>query len=38
MGQTLIENAELEQRAEGVCRELVKRLGPALLGVRGTRS
>ena len=26
MGQTLIENAELEQRAEGVIRELVRRL------------
>ena len=34
LGQTLIENAELEQRAEGVARELVQRLLPALLGVR----
>ena len=34
VGQTLIENAELEQRAEGVVRELVTRLRPALLGVR----
>jgi hypothetical protein len=34
LGQTLIENAELEQRAEGVARELVTRLEPALLGVR----
>ena len=36
VGQTLIENAELEQRAEGVIRELVQRLRPALLGVRAS--
>jgi hypothetical protein len=36
MGQTLMENAELEQRAEGVVRELVSRLRPALVGVRAS--
>jgi hypothetical protein len=33
-GQTLIENAELEQRAERVCRQIAGKLQPALGGVR----
>jgi hypothetical protein len=36
VGQTLIENVELEQRAEGLIRALVQRLRPALLGVRAS--
>ena len=34
VGQSLIESAELEQRAEGACRALLDRLRPALLGAR----
>jgi hypothetical protein len=34
VGQTLIENDEFEQRAEAVCRRLLDRLGPALIGPR----
>jgi len=33
-GQTLIENADLEQRAERLCRDVVRRLEPALSGLR----
>lgn len=36
LGQTLLENNDLEQRAEQVCRAVVKRLGPALVGKRET--
>ena len=36
VGQNLIENAELEQRAEATARTLVDRLRPALVGVRGS--
>jgi hypothetical protein len=36
VGQTLIENDEFEQRAEGVCRRLIDRLQPALIGAHGT--
>jgi hypothetical protein len=36
IGQTLIENPELEQRAEGVCRQLLDRMREALVGVRPT--
>jgi hypothetical protein len=36
IGQTLIENPELEQRAEAVCRRLLDRVGAALLGLRST--
>jgi hypothetical protein len=36
VGQALIESAELEQRAEGACRQLIDRLGPALIGARPT--
>ncbi|HWW84910.1 MAG TPA: hypothetical protein VNZ26_14970 [Vicinamibacterales bacterium] len=32
IGQSLIENADLEQRAEGLCRRLIDRLQPALVG------
>jgi hypothetical protein len=34
LGQTLIENAELEQRAEQLCRTIGERLSPALIGYR----
>lgn len=34
LGQTLIESAELEQRVEGACRQIVGRLEPALVGLR----
>jgi hypothetical protein len=34
IGQTLIENVELEQRAENVCRQALARLRPALVGLR----
>jgi hypothetical protein len=34
VGQSLIESAEFEQRAEGVCRTLLGRLRPALTGAR----
>jgi hypothetical protein len=36
LGQALIENDELEQRAEATCRRLLDRLRPALIGARGT--
>jgi hypothetical protein len=36
LGQTLIENAELEQRAEAICRGIVDRLRSALTGLRST--
>jgi hypothetical protein len=36
IGQTVIENNEWEQRAEGICRRLVDRLRPALVDPRGT--
>ena len=36
IGQTLIESAELEQRAEDICRKLAIRLKPALAGLRST--
>ena len=36
LGQALIENPELEQRAEQLCRAVIDRLRPALLGVRDT--
>ncbi len=36
LGQTLIENAEIEQRAEHVCRDVANRLKPALKGHRPT--
>ena len=36
VGQNLIENAELEQRAEATARTLVERLRPALVGVRSS--
>jgi hypothetical protein len=36
VGQDLIENAELEQRAEAAARTLVDRLRPALVGVRSS--
>ena len=35
-GQTLIENAELEQRAEAAARTVVDRLRPALVGARSS--
>jgi hypothetical protein len=35
-GQTLVENADLEQRAEQLCRTIVDRLKPALVGYRDT--
>jgi hypothetical protein len=34
VGQALIENPDLEQRAEAVCRQAVDRLGAALVGAR----
>ena len=34
LGQTLIENDDLEQRAEGLCRTIAERLGPALKDYR----
>ena len=34
IGQTLIENAEFEQRAEGLCRQILGRIRSALVGVR----
>jgi hypothetical protein len=34
LGQTLVENEELEQRAEQACRAVVERLRPALRGYR----
>jgi len=34
VGQSLIENPELEQRAEAVCRQLLDRLSPSLVGAR----
>ena len=34
LGQTLIENDELEQRAEAMCRTIVERTKPALVGLR----
>ena len=34
VGQSLVENEELEQRAEGMCRSIVERLGPALTSHR----
>lgn len=34
IGQALIENAELEQRAENTCRQALTRLRPALVGLR----
>src|SRR5207249_2985818 len=34
VGQSLIEDPELEQRAEAVCRQLVTRLQPAIVGSR----
>ena len=34
LGQTLVENLELEQRAEQLCRTMVERLRPALKGHR----
>ena len=34
LGQHLIENAELEQRAEQTCRTVIARLRPALVGAR----
>ncbi len=36
LGQTLIESDELEQRAEAMCRTIVGRLRPALIGLRST--
>ena len=36
IGQGLMESPELEQRAEGVCRHLMNRIHPALLGLRPT--
>jgi hypothetical protein len=36
LGQTLIESAEFEQRAEAMCRAVIERLRPALAGLRGT--
>jgi hypothetical protein len=36
IGQSLIENSDLEQRAEAVCRQAVDRLGSALVGARAT--
>ena len=36
LGQTLIENDELEQRAEAMCRTIVDRTRPALIGLRAT--
>jgi hypothetical protein len=36
LGQTLIESAELEQRAEAMCRTIIERLRPALAGLRST--
>jgi hypothetical protein len=36
LGQTLIESVEYEQRAEAMCRAIVDRLRPALLGLRGS--
>ena len=34
LGQTLIESAEFEQRAEAMCRTIVDRTKPALIGLR----
>jgi hypothetical protein len=34
LGQTLLENEDLEQRAEGLCRTIAARLRPALKGYR----
>ena len=36
LGQTLVENVEFEQRAEGLCRNIVERLRQALKGHRDT--
>src|SRR5262245_52642058 len=36
LGQTFIENPELEQRAEQLCRLVIDRLRPALVAPRGT--
>lgn len=36
LGQTLIENPDLEQRAEQLCRVVIDRLRPALVGARDT--
>jgi hypothetical protein len=36
LGQTLIENADFEQRAEALCRTMADRLRPALAGYRRT--
>ena len=36
LGQTLIESDELEQRAEAMCRTIVDRTRPALIGLRAT--
>jgi hypothetical protein len=36
IGQQVIESVELEQRAESVCRHLIERLRPALVGTRST--
>lgn len=36
IGQSLIENAELEQRAEDLCRRVADRLKSAIHGLRGT--
>ena len=36
LGQTLIESDELEQRAEAMCRTIVERTRPALIGLRAT--
>jgi hypothetical protein len=37
LGQTLVENADLERRAEEMCRTIAERLRPALNGFRDTR-
>jgi hypothetical protein len=34
VGQTLIENEDIEQRAESACRALIGRIGPSLVGLR----
>jgi hypothetical protein len=36
LGQTLVENADIERRAEQVCRDVANRLRPALKGHRST--
>jgi hypothetical protein len=37
IGQSLIESDDLEQRADGACRQLVARIRPALAGLRDAR-